>query len=120
MGQLARFVRFCFGLQAMVLVGAVPITLLLTVALRKGGTYHTYASDHVYTSEDFPGGPVLLGLIAIAFEILPAIAWWKLKKGDSSARRWALAASVASFPTPIPALEILKLPIGAGGVTRLL
>src|SRR4051794_7928397 len=108
MGHLARFVRFCFGLQALGLVGAVPTTFLLMFVLMRGDTLHWYTSEHPYTAEDFPGGVVLVGLLALVLEIVPAIAWWKLKKGHPSARPWALAASVASLPIPIPGLDVLR------------
>jgi hypothetical protein len=77
MGQLAKFVRFCFGLEALSLIAAVPIFL---IAVFKLGLYSQ-----------------LTTLGALLLNIVPAIAWWTLKKGNRSARIWALAASVVNL-----------------------
>ena len=47
-----------------------------------------------------------MGLLAaaIVLEIVPAIAWWKLRTGKAGARWWAVAASVLCLPLPMPGI----------------
>src|ERR1700686_3108603 len=77
MGQLGKFVRFCFGLEALSLIAAVPIFLIAAFKLS------------LFSQ--------LTALGALALNIVPAIAWWTLKKGYHNARIWALAASVTNL-----------------------
>jgi hypothetical protein len=46
----------------------------------------------------------LLAFITLALDVVPAIAWWTLKKGHRHARAWALAASVVNL-LPLPSLR---------------
>jgi hypothetical protein len=77
MGQLAKFVRFCFGLEALSLIAAVPIFLIAVFKLS------------LFSQ--------LTALGALVLNIVPAIAWWTLKNGNRNARIWALAASVTNL-----------------------
>jgi hypothetical protein len=77
MGQLAKFVRFCFGLEALSLIAAVPFFLIAVFKLS------------LFSQ--------LTALGALLLNILPAIAWWTLKRGNRNARIWALAASVTNL-----------------------
>jgi hypothetical protein len=77
MGQLAKFVRFCFGLEALSLIAAVPIFLIAVFKLS------------LFSQ--------LTALGALLLNIVPAIAWWTLKKGNRNARIWALAASIVNL-----------------------
>ena len=70
------------------------------VMVRRGGSW----GSHAYTS----GAIEVVALCALVLDILPAIAWWTLKKGKPSARGWALAASLSNFPLPIPGLGDLR------------
>jgi hypothetical protein len=94
MEQLGRFVRFCFGLEALSLIAAIPIffiagfKILLSLAWRQ-------ASVSLFLITE------LLAIGALLLDIVPAIAWWKLKKGQRNARVWAIGASVVNL-LPVP------------------
>jgi len=90
MGQLAKFVRFCFGLEALSLIAAVPIFLITAVKLSLNLGWRQAPSSLFLLSE-------LTALGALLLNIVPAIAWWTLKKGNRNARIWALAASVVNL-----------------------
>ena len=77
MGQLAKFVRFCYGLEALSLIASVPIFLIAVFKLS------------LFSQ--------LTALGALLLNVVPAIAWWTLKRGNRNARIWALAASVANL-----------------------
>ncbi len=90
MGQLGKFVRFCFGLEALSLIAAVPIFLIAAFKLSlKLGWRQASPSLFLLTE--------LLALGALALNVVPAIAWWTLKRGNRQARYWALAASVVNL-----------------------
>ena len=94
MGQLAKFVRFCFGLEALSLIAGVPIFLIAAFKLSlKLGWRQATPSFFLFTE--------LLALGALALQLVPALAWWMLKKGNRHARIWALAASVVNL-LPLP------------------
>ena len=68
MGQLAKFVRFCFGLEALSLIAAVPIFLIAAFKLSlKLGWRQASPSFFLLTE--------LLALGALALNVVPAIAW---------------------------------------------
>ena len=94
MVQLGKFARFCFGLQALSLLGGVPLFLLVLIklAIRMGQRQATI--DAFITA-------VMLAFGGLLLQAVPAIAWWQLKKGTSSARVWALTAGVVNL-IPIP------------------
>jgi len=85
MRGLAKVVRFCFGLQAIALVGDLAALGIPLVLLSRRATSGGFHSDI---------GPVILtALSALVLDLVPAIAWLTLKKGKPSGRAWALAAS---------------------------
>jgi hypothetical protein len=97
MGQLGKFVRFCFGLEALSLIAGIPIFLIAAVKLSlKLGWRQASPSLFALTE--------LLAFGMLALQIVPAIAWWTLKKGNRHARAWALAASVVNL-LPLPAVS---------------
>ena len=97
MGQLGKFVRFCFGLEALSLIAGIPIFLIAAVKLSlKLGWRQASPSLFLFTE--------LLALGMLALQTVPAIAWWMLKKGNRHARAWALAASVVNL-LPLPAVS---------------
>src|SRR5579864_6753972 len=95
MGQLAKSVRFCFGLEALSLIASIPIFLIAAVKLSLRLGWRQAAPSLFLRTE-------MLALGALALQIVPAIAWWMLKKGKRRARGWALAASVVNL-LPLPA-----------------
>ena len=102
MQLLRRVVRFCLGAQSIILFGAFALILVSV------GTLGTPVVD-----DDSPISSVrmMIGatLVFPFLGILPALAWWKLKKDKPTARRWALAAS---------ALNTIMLPAGLEGIRR--
>ena len=111
MGQLGKIVRFCFGLQALSLIVGVPILVLglIKVAVNMGRQQAAVQSFLM---------ALLLALGAFLLQIVPAIAWWQLKKGMPRARVWALAASAVNL-LPLPSVvrtfdifaKVLHLPV---------
>ena len=102
MGQLGKFVRFCFGLEALSLIAGIPIFLIAAVKLSlKLGWRQASPSLFAFTE--------LLAFGMLALQIVPAIAWWTLKKGNRHARAWALAASVVNL---LPVMGPVRRPRG--------
>ncbi len=98
MRQLRRFIRFWFGLEALGLLGG---TLNVCLSIAKG---RIKASPlHLAVT--------IVGLLA--FDLIPAVAWWRLKKGEPSGRIWAiLASSVTVFASGLLLLRnLLHLPL---------
>ena len=98
MRGLAKVVRFCFGLQAISAIGDMVLLFVPVVLL------NTHATRHGIDAADFVFPMMLRALYALAFDIVPAIAWLTLKEGDRSARAWSLTASCLNL-IPIPALD---------------
>jgi hypothetical protein len=93
--RLSKFVRFCFGLQVICLVGDLAALLIPLVFLSRGATWNPELLQSM----------LLAALGALVLDLAPAIAWWTLKKGKASGRAWALAASFINLiPTPTPAI----------------
>jgi hypothetical protein len=85
MRGLAKVVRFCFGLQALALVGDVAALIIPLVFLSRRATSGRLHADV---------GPVILAALGgLAVDLFPAIAWWTLKQGKQSGRAWAVTAS---------------------------
>jgi len=97
MGQLAKFVRFCFGLEALSLIAGIPIFLIAAFKLSLKLGWGQASSSLFLTTE-------LLAFGVLALDAVPAMAWWQLKKGKPHARAWALTASVVNF-LPLPGLR---------------
>src|SRR5260370_37598406 len=99
--QLARLVRWWFGLQAFVLA-AVSVFLAGSLAWRliKGPAAHRVLAQTPTSLPTLPfgvpsiKGTVLAGaLCLIGSVVASAIAWWALENGSRSARFWAASAS---------------------------
>ena len=120
--KLHRFLRSCFGYAA-IASSAVAITLM-PAFLR---------APFPHATSRFHAEPMQLLLIAMREMILlmPAVlalatgmAWWTLRKGAPSARRWAIAASISCLVMSAPffvadvAIEQYSLtgPVGFTGV----
>jgi len=97
MGQLGKFVRFCFGLEALSLIAGIPIFLIAAFRLSLKLGWQQASSTLFLITE-------MLALGMLALQMVPAIAWWTLKKGNRHARVWALAASVVNV-LPLPAVS---------------
>ncbi len=102
MPKLHKFLRSCFGYAA-IASSAVAITLV-PVFLR---------APFPHATSRFHAEPIQLLLIAMREMILlmpavlavaSAMAWWTLRKGGPSARRWAIAASISSLVMSAPFL----------------
>jgi hypothetical protein len=97
MGQLGKLVRFCFGLEALSLIAGIPIFFIAAVKLSlKLGWRQASPSLFLFTE--------FLAFGMLVLQIVPAVAWWTLKKGNRHARTWALAASIVNL-LPLPAVE---------------
>lgn len=90
MQQLRRMVRFCLGIQALGMIGTFVLQLFALVILRTEGANDQLPAS-VYS---------LMTAIALILPLLgaiPTMAWWTLRKGRPTARRWTLAASVVNI-----------------------
>ncbi len=90
MQQLRRLVRFCLGVQAVGMIGSFVLQLFALVILRTEG-----ANDELPAS-----AYTLMTAIALILPLLgvtPTMAWWTLRKGRPTARRWTLAASIVNI-----------------------
>jgi hypothetical protein len=90
MQTIRTLVRFGFGVQAVAMLGAVFLAVTILAMLShatsiQGGPMSTY------------GLMVTLTVIVPLLTVIPAITWWKLKRGKPSARRWAIAASILNL-----------------------
>ncbi len=83
--------RFLFGLQALTLLLAISSFLWLPRAIQ---------SPQLDGLAEF----VILVLAAYILNLVPTIAWWKLRRGRQDARLWAIAASVLCLPLPFPGI----------------
>jgi hypothetical protein len=106
--QLARLVRWWFGLQAFILA-AVSVVFAGSVAWRliKGpaAVAHRVRPQTPASLPTLPFGlpSTKWTLLAVAFcfmasVVASAVAWWALRKGWRSARFWALSASLLNLP----------------------
>ena len=82
MRSLRKFIRFWFGLNALLLIAGL---FTLFVSISKGGI--ELASAQVAVTV----------LLLVALDLFPAIAWWTLKKGKPSGQIWALISSAFSM-----------------------
>jgi hypothetical protein len=112
MVQLARLVRWWFGIQALIVVSVV---VLLTGSIAWSLIRHTPTAaqrPHKVTSTTaapralpelpygipFSRSTVLLFVaVVVASCLASTVAWWALRKGWRSARFWALSASALSL-----------------------
>jgi hypothetical protein len=100
MPKLQKFLRSCFGYAA--IVSSALFISLAPILLR---------SPLPHTSPRFHAAPLLLFLIAMrellllmppVMAIVSGMAWWALRNGASSARQWAIAASISSLVLSAP------------------
>jgi len=90
MVQLAKFVRFCLGLQAWLILAA-PVLAMALLLRAFDYPVHLPGGASVERQMLRLGFDSLLGLVS-------GVAWWALRRGWPSARYWALAASALSLP----------------------
>jgi|SRR5579884_274736 len=90
MVHVRKFVRFCFGLEALCLISTVLMFLVSLLRLRISG-FSPIATNFA-----------LQGTLLLALSVPPGIAWWTLRKGIPAGRLWAFAASVCNLPIPLP------------------
>lgn len=105
MVQLARLVRWWFGLQTLVLIVA-SVVFFGTLAWRL--VTAPSPVKLVQTEPSLPTLPLglpaarwalaLLGLGVVGSVAVSAVAWWALRKGWRSAQFWALSASLLNLP----------------------
>ena len=92
MRQLAKIVRFWFGLQAVlaaIVVLVQPLVVYRSIAAATGDA-DELRKLWIGTMAILAVGMVMAGVFGKA--------WWALGKGYASARSWAIAASVLSIP----------------------
>lgn len=82
--KIARWVRYWFGLQPLFLASSLVFMGFKTWAERP----------------ELWRGFVLIFCIESAMAAVFLTAWYRLRQGKPSARRWAIAASVLSLPVP--------------------
>jgi hypothetical protein len=100
---LGRFMRFLFGLQALALVIVIPAFFWLPRVFQNA-QLEPDAQDRAFQ--------FMVMLVAICiWDAVPAIAWWKLRKGRREARWWAVAASALCLPLPLPGIPDYALRI---------
>lgn len=104
-----KFIRLWLGLKALTLLAAT-----LFVAMSRGRIQGSRA--HV----------VVTVFCLLLFDLVPAMAWWTLKKGKASGRAWAIIASTVGLvpstlliirnPGHFPLIVILGLGFGVAGL----
>ena len=105
MQKLRSFLRSCFAYLASIYLfasfGAIPALIRI----------HNDSDSPARKAAAFRGANFfLMGLSYFIFLIPPILtgvfgaAWWTLKRGTRSARRWALAASAVMFLSALPLL----------------
>ena len=93
MKALGRLFRFLFGLQSLSLAITIPAFLIVQIVV-----------PNAHMRSDSQDDAVPLPIVLVTTSILafvPAMAWWKLRKGRAGARWWAAAASLLCLPIPI-------------------
>src|ERR1700722_2770327 len=82
MRSLRKFIRFWFGLNALLLIAGI---FTLFVSISKG------------RMEVGSAQLLVTVVLLVALDVFPAIAWWTLKKGKPSGQIWALISSAFSM-----------------------
>jgi hypothetical protein len=106
---IARFVRYCFGLEALDLIRTVPgVVFALIYFARVSFDPVAYRSWHALP---------FLGLTAasLVVDLAAARAWWTLRKAKPSARGWALAASILNIALAIPVGALMDIRVALIG-----
>jgi hypothetical protein len=85
MRYLGDFARFGFAVQA--LLGILTLQIAPSMVQRR------LREGALYVAITLLAGTILF----VSLNVLPAIAWWTLRKGQRSARNWALAASLVDI-----------------------
>jgi hypothetical protein len=90
MQTLRQWIRFGFGCQALVMfVGT--LSLFSTLAMM----------NRLEADSELPPGTlgmvIAFSLIGPVLGIVPAMAWWAIKKGKPSARGWVITASILNL-----------------------
>jgi hypothetical protein len=99
MQALRGVMRFLFGLQALALLVVIPAFLWLPRLIRN-------------VERDGIAQFATLVLATCILNLVPAIAWWRLRQRKSDARWWAVAASVLCLPLPTSGILGRALLIG--------
>jgi hypothetical protein len=96
MKALGRLLRFLFGLQALTgLIGLLAVPCIPFILRNRELDPDTSARMTRF---------IMVLLIAAIWNLVPAVAWWKLRTGKFDARWWAIAASVLCLPLPLPGI----------------
>jgi hypothetical protein len=91
MQGIRRFMGAVFGLQALTLLLSIPSFFRVSRAI------------HHFEQDGLTQLATLL-LAACILNLVPTVAWWKLARGRTDARLWAIAASVLCLPLPFPGI----------------
>jgi hypothetical protein len=83
-------VQFCVGIEAVGMIGSFALQVFTLFTLRTEGADEALPRS-VYALM------IAVALIIPVLGAIPTLAWWTLKKGKASARRWALAASILNI-----------------------
>jgi hypothetical protein len=90
MQLLRRVIQFCLGLEAVGMMGSFALQL-----------FALYTLKTQVTDDDLPPyAYTVMFMVALILPVLgaiPTLAWWTLRKGKPSARRWTLAASILNI-----------------------
>ncbi len=105
MPRLRKFLCSCFGFLAFIFTSVSILTITrLVFEIRRGGLLPPIHTTRV----SFPVA-LLIAVLARLVLIMPlalavpcGMAWWKIKNGKASARRWAITASIAMIVLGLP------------------
>lgn len=89
MQLLRRVIQFCLGMEAVGLAGSFALQLFTLFTL------WTHVDDDLP-----PSAYTIMFAVALVLPLLgaiPTMAWWTLRNGKPSARRWTLAASILNI-----------------------
>jgi len=96
MQRLRGFLRICFGYLTLIttLVSGFMVASLFWMAQHPHHYHYTYRGEpHLFLSASLIALSRLVRLIPLGMAVTYGMAWWTLKQGRPSARRWAIAAS---------------------------
>lgn len=121
MQRLRGFLRVCFGYLTLIstLVSGFMVTSLIWMA-QHPHTYHYYyrGERRVAASVVLITLSRLVRFIPIIMAVIYGMAWWSVKLGKPSARRWAIAASALMVVSSI-AMVTARLAFWPPGRTHL-
>ena len=93
MGKIAKVLRWFFGFEALVFGSILP--------------HSAWRLWYAYGAGESVFGRTSAALLNLALTVILAMAWWNLRSGKNSARRWGIAASAINIPFGLAGLPTL-------------